>query len=122
MFFCFGKTSTLVILVYVNDIIIIGSSPTIVDKMIEKLNSTFALRDLGNLSYFLGIEVSYDKSSMHLSPTKYISYLLHRTEMFNSELAKTPGIIEKNLFKFDGKCCNVHKYCWCLTICHHDSS
>ena len=72
-------------------------------NLIEKLNTTFALRDLRNLSYFLGIEVSYDQGSMHLSQTKYISDLLHKTYMFNTKLAKTPGTVEKNLSKFDGE-------------------
>ena len=79
------------------------SSSTMVCKLIEKLNSTFALRDLGNLSYFLGIEVSYDQRSMHLSQTKYVSYLFHKTDMFDTNLAKTPGAIGKNLSKFDGE-------------------
>ena len=39
---------------------------------------------------------------MNLSQTKCISDLLHRTEMFDTKPAKTPGTIRKNLSKFDG--------------------
>ena len=70
--------------------------------LIAKLNSVFALRDLGQLSYFLGIKVSYNEGSIHLSQTKYISDLLYRTEMFDSKLAKTSGAVGKTLSKFDG--------------------
>ena len=101
MFTHFGKTSTLVVLVYVDDIIITGSSPSMVHNLIQKLNSTFSLRDLGNLFYFLGIEVSYDKGSMHLNQTKYVLDLLHRTDMFDTKPAKTLGAVGKNLSKFD---------------------
>lgn len=45
------------ILIYVDDIIVTGSSPTLVQSLISKLQSTFALKLLSNLEYFLGIEV-----------------------------------------------------------------
>ena len=63
----------------------------------------FTLRDLGRLTYFLGIEVSYHKNSIHLSQTKYVSDLLHRTTMFDTKLVKTPGAVRQNLSKFDGE-------------------
>ncbi|XP_034684182.1 uncharacterized mitochondrial protein AtMg00810-like [Vitis riparia] len=102
MFLHFGQTTTLIVLVYVDDIIITGNSSTQISSFIAKLDSVFALRDLGQLSFFLGIEVSYNEGSMNLSQTKYISDLLHRTEMFDTKPAKTPGVVGKNLFKFDG--------------------
>ncbi|RVX09816.1 putative mitochondrial protein [Vitis vinifera] len=79
-----------------------GSSSTQIFSLIAKLDSIFALRDLGQLSFFFGIEVSYNEGSMNLSQTKCISDLLHRTEMFDTKPAKTPGTIRKNLSKFDG--------------------
>jgi histone deacetylase 1/2 len=93
MFISFGQSTTLIVLIYVDDILITGSSHIQVASLIAKLNSEFALRDLGRLTYFLGIEVSYHDNSIHLSQTKYISDLLHRTEMFNTKLVKTPGVI-----------------------------
>ncbi|RVW85368.1 Retrovirus-related Pol polyprotein from transposon RE1 [Vitis vinifera] len=78
------------------------SSSTQISSLIAKLDSVFALRDLGQLSFFLGIEVSYNEGSMNLSQTKYISDLRHRTEMFNTKPTKTPSAVGKNLSKFDG--------------------
>ncbi|KAF8399498.1 hypothetical protein HHK36_015364 [Tetracentron sinense] len=69
------------------------SSKAQIADLIAKLNSTFALRDLGLLTYFLGIEVSYDSNSMHLCQTKYISDLLDRTDMKDCKPAKTPGVV-----------------------------
>jgi hypothetical protein len=63
----------------------------------------FALRDLGRLTYFLGIEVSYHEGSIYLSQTKYVSDLLHRTTIFDTKLVKTPGVVGQNLSKFDGE-------------------
>jgi hypothetical protein len=44
-------------MVYVDDIIIASSSSAAVDLLLGQLQSDFALKDLGALSYFLGIEV-----------------------------------------------------------------
>jgi hypothetical protein len=93
MFLCFGESTTLIVLIYVNDILITGSSPAQVASLVAKLNFMFALRDLGRQTYFLCIEVSYHEGSIHLIQTKYVSHLLHRTTMFNTKPVKTPGAV-----------------------------
>jgi histone deacetylase 1/2 len=102
MFLHFGESTTLLVLIYVDDILITGSSPTQISSLITKLDSVFALRDLGRLFYFLGMEVSYNEGSMHLSQTKYTFDLLHRTTMFDTKPAKTPGAVGQNLSRIDG--------------------
>ena len=42
------------------------------------LSRQFEMKDLGNLSYFLGIKVSYTFDRYYLSQTKYASDLLSR--------------------------------------------
>ena len=64
-----GSQLTL-ILVYVNDIIITGTHASLVNTFITKLNYQFALKDLGTLSYFLGIQVSIHSDCIHLSQQK----------------------------------------------------
>ena len=55
------------VLVYVNDILITGNNSTSTKEFISRLNSTFALKDLGSISYFLGIEVVRNTQGLHLS-------------------------------------------------------
>lgn len=45
------------VLIYVNDILITGSLSSYITELIQLLSSMFVMKDLGNLSYFLGIEV-----------------------------------------------------------------
>jgi hypothetical protein len=45
------------ILIYVDDIIIIFSSALATNKLLQQLHSEFEVKELGALSYFLGIEV-----------------------------------------------------------------
>ena len=61
-----------VVMVYVDDILVTGSSPTLVSHIIAYLHKKFAIRDIGELSYFLGIHVQYCGNTMNLSQTKYI--------------------------------------------------
>lgn len=48
----------LLILVYVDDIIITGSNAQLIQQVIDNLESTFAVKDLSELNYFLGIQVT----------------------------------------------------------------
>jgi hypothetical protein len=45
------------LLIYVDDIIIIASIPVAITKLLQLLSVDFAVKDLGDLHYFLGVEV-----------------------------------------------------------------
>ncbi|KAH9711302.1 retrovirus-related pol polyprotein from transposon RE1 [Citrus sinensis] len=80
-----------VVLVYVDDILITRDKNTIIETFIRYLGDTFALKDLGEFSYFLGIEVTHAaKGSLHLSQAKYVRDLLTRTDMKNCRESDTP--------------------------------
>jgi hypothetical protein len=46
-------------LVYVDDIVIAGSSSSDVDRVVHTLSATFPIKYLGRLEYFLGTETAY---------------------------------------------------------------
>jgi hypothetical protein len=58
-------------LVYVDDIVIAGSSSGVVDCLISSLSERFPIKDLGTLEYFLGLEASYSSGGMILTQRKY---------------------------------------------------
>jgi hypothetical protein len=57
LFIYMKNNVTMFVLVYVDDIIVTSSCPTAIDALLKDLNTEFAVKDLGNLHYFLGIEV-----------------------------------------------------------------
>lgn len=75
------KHYTVYILVYVDDIIITGRHIDIVQKVIKNLSVRFSLKDLGELNYFLGVEVLHKPNGLILTQTKYIKDLLKETHM-----------------------------------------
>jgi hypothetical protein len=48
---------TIFMLIYVDDIVVASSLENVVDALLHDLGLDFALEDLGDLHYFLGIEV-----------------------------------------------------------------
>lgn len=77
-------------LIYVDDIIIISSSSVATDRLLQQLRQDFAVKDLGALSYFLGVEVNQSSQGIILSQRKYIKDLLTRTGMRNCKGTSTP--------------------------------
>jgi hypothetical protein len=58
LFFLRNKDTTIFILMYVDDIIVASSFQTTTMALLKNLEKEFALKDLGDLHFFLGIEVS----------------------------------------------------------------
>jgi len=48
-----------ILLVYVDDIIVIGSDQEAITTIKQLLHTTFHMKDLGQLTYFLGLEVQF---------------------------------------------------------------
>ncbi|KAF7802424.1 Copia protein [Senna tora] len=78
------------ILVYVDDIPITSNDSAFLKEFTCKLNSTFALKDLGSLYYFLGIEVYRDATGFHLSQAKYTLDVLKKFDMLTCARVSTP--------------------------------
>lgn len=68
-------------LIHIDDILITGSDEKEVSALIIKLNHTFALKNLGENSYSLGIQVAHMANGFHLSQRKYITNLLCKSKM-----------------------------------------
>ncbi|MCH80671.1 retrovirus-related Pol polyprotein from transposon TNT 1-94, partial [Trifolium medium] len=91
LFILSSSGSVVYLLVYVDDIIITGASSALIKSIIAKLNNAFSLKHLGDLDYFLGIEVSRQSNgSLILNQTKYIRDLLIKTKMQDSIPVATP--------------------------------
>ncbi|XP_026378772.1 uncharacterized protein LOC113273232 [Papaver somniferum] len=82
----------MILLVYIDDIILVGSSEELLQSFIMSLNSEFAIKDLGPLHYFLGIQATCDSSAkkLLLTQNKYSLDLLKKHDMLGCNPCKTP--------------------------------
>ncbi|GJU85793.1 putative RNA-directed DNA polymerase [Tanacetum coccineum] len=80
----------LYMLVYVDDIILIGNNDTAIEHVVKSLSSTFALQDMGPHSYFLGIEVKSNCLDVILSQKQYILEILTKAGLSQSKPVFSP--------------------------------
>uniref|UniRef100_A0A2N9I5H9 Integrase catalytic domain-containing protein n=1 Tax=Fagus sylvatica TaxID=28930 RepID=A0A2N9I5H9_FAGSY len=89
--FVFHQQSGIIyLLLYVDDIIITGNNSSLLDSFTHKLHSEFATKDLGSLSYFLGLEASPTPDGLFLSQLKYARDILTRAQLLDSKPVHTP--------------------------------
>ena len=83
-----GKITTLV--VYVDGIILMGNEENEARRLKGELNKEFEIKDLGNLRYFLGIEVARSRKGIFISQRKYVLDLLKEISMLGCKVVETP--------------------------------
>lgn len=76
---------------------IITRSTPLVHTFITRLSNEFSMKDLGDLYYFLGIEVQANEKGLFLSQLKYALDLLQRASMINAKLISTPFVVGQHL-------------------------
>ena len=101
-FFRRGKT-IMFMLVYVDDIIVASSSQDATIALLADLRRDFALKDLGDLHYFLGIEVKKVKDGILLTQEKYVMVILKRAGMTNCKISNMPLSTSEKLSKEQGE-------------------
>ncbi|KAK9913516.1 hypothetical protein M0R45_037329 [Rubus argutus] len=64
-------TSLTILLIYVDDILIIGNNMESINALKQFLHTRFRIKDLGDLKFFLGIEIARSKKGIYMSQCKY---------------------------------------------------
>ena len=77
------------LVVYVDDIIIIGSDQDGIQKLKQHIFTHFQTKDLGKLKYFLGIEIAQSNFGVVLSQRKYALDILEETDMLDCKPVDT---------------------------------
>jgi hypothetical protein len=83
--------------------IITGNDTATVGKLKRFLHNHFRIKDLGNLKYFLGIEVAYSKQGIAISQRKYTLDILKDAGMIGSRPTKIPMEQNQRLTPSEGE-------------------
>lgn len=105
IFVCFRKdvAGTVLVLVYMDDIVLAGNNWYLIKEFISALHRQFSFKNLGDLHYFLGKKVTRTISTFHLCHTKYLQHWLSRINMDNCKEYLIPSSICHKLTKYEGK-------------------
>ncbi|XP_039009811.1 uncharacterized mitochondrial protein AtMg00810-like [Hibiscus syriacus] len=83
------------LLIYEDDLLIIGNSEELIVELKEILKKSFKMKDLGNLKYFLGFEILRSKEGILINQRKYTIELIEDARLGGAKLTLTP--LEQNL-------------------------
>ena len=92
IFYRTSSSGIILLVVYVDDIIIIGSDSKDISSLKSFLQSQFHTKDLGMLRYFLGIKVMGSKHGIFLSQRKYVLDLLSKTRKLGVKPCSSPMV------------------------------
>ena len=98
--YCKGVgTERLVVGVYVDDLVITGSSAGLIAEFKEEMTQLFEMSDLGLLHYYLGIEVKQIKDGISLCQRAYAMKILEKAGMKGCNPCQTPMVTRLKLSK-----------------------
>jgi hypothetical protein len=91
----------LIILVYVDDIIFRCNKDPLVQWFASPMESEFEMSMIGELSFFLGLQITQRSKGMFISQEKYLREMLKRFQMEDSKPMGTPMVTGCKLSKND---------------------
>lgn len=90
LFLRFTDNVTTALLVYVDDIILTSNNIDEIQSITALLDQTFKIKDLGNLKFFLGLEIARTAQGIHLCQRKYTLDILADSGMLGCRPHSTP--------------------------------
>jgi len=96
LFIKFSHSKITALLVYVDDVVLTGNDLDEISNITSLLHDTFKIKNLGDLTYFLGFKVARSVTGINLSQRKYTLDLLKDTGMLDSAPVSTPMHVSKH--------------------------
>ena len=87
---------------YVDDLLVTGSNAGLVQQFKDQMMQVFEMTDLGEMSYFLGMEIQQQEKGIFVGQFKYAKEVLKKFNMENCKPVSTPLMQNEKLSKNDG--------------------
>ncbi|XP_045809814.1 uncharacterized protein LOC123904167 [Trifolium pratense] len=84
------KHDLLIVQVYVDDIIFGATNEKLCEEFSELMQSEFEMSMMGELSFFLGLQIKQHEDGIFISQEKYIKDLLKKYKMNEAKIMSTP--------------------------------
>lgn len=102
MFYKHNNGKIAILIVCVDDIVMTGDDTVELESLKNFLSNQFEVKDLGQLKYFLGMEVARSSKGIIISQKKYVLDLLKETGLLGCKSVATPIDPNQKLKKEDG--------------------
>ena len=83
--------------IYVDDIIFGSTKPSLCKKFFDLMTKEFEMSLMGDLKFFLGLQIIQTLEGIFINQSKYIKELLKKYEMENLKPINTPMGTSTNL-------------------------
>nr|GEV41340.1 hypothetical protein [Tanacetum cinerariifolium] len=90
LFTYFTKYISLVLLIYVDDILLTENFLGFINNIKQQLHNTFSIKDLGPLHYYLGVEFIRSEKGLVMTQRKYAIDLIEHAGLTHTKHARTP--------------------------------
>ncbi|GJR23280.1 putative ribonuclease H-like domain-containing protein [Tanacetum coccineum] len=105
------KGDILLVQVFVDDIIFGSTKKSLCDEFEQIMHNRFHMSSIGELTFFLGLQVKQKKDGIFISQDKYVGEILKKFGFSSIRTASTPMETNKALTKDeDGEDVDVHLY------------
>ncbi|GJY22894.1 putative ribonuclease H-like domain-containing protein [Tanacetum coccineum] len=84
------KKDIMLVQVYVDDIIFGSTNKSWCDEFEALMKSIFQMSSMGELTFFLGLQVKQNKGGIFISQDKYVAEILKKFDLVNVKAAITP--------------------------------
>jgi hypothetical protein len=91
-----------VVSLYVDDLFVTGNNPSMINKFKAEMMKVFEMTDLGEMSYFLRMEVQQNQHGIFTCQQKYAKEILKKFKMKECKSMTTPMNVKEKFCKDDG--------------------
>lgn len=97
-----SNSDYIVVSLYVDDLFVTGNNPSMINKFKAEMMKVFEMTDLGEMSYFLGMEVQQNQYGIFICQQKYAKETLKKFKMEECKSMTTPMNVKEKFYKDDG--------------------
>ncbi|GJU55533.1 retrovirus-related pol polyprotein from transposon TNT 1-94 [Tanacetum coccineum] len=83
---------TLHVQIYVDDIIFASTDPRDCDRFSNEMSSKFQMSMMGQMSFFLGLQISQNPRGIFINQSKYANEILKKFDLHKSDPVDTPMV------------------------------
>ncbi|CAM8947906.1 unnamed protein product [Rhodiola kirilowii] len=93
------KSDFIITQIYVDDIVFGSSNQKMVDKFVEQMQSKFKMSMVGEMCYFLGLQVKQKADGIFISQSKYARNLIKKFDLEKGTHKRTPAATHVKITK-----------------------